>query len=335
MKRTNLASAEAAAAAIHRAKQQLADARRRLARITRPDAPYVIVDPKMKWAADLVAQRGARLTQYPGVLGYTVGNVIEGGLPTGELCMTVFVRRKIDPAELRARNVKPLPKSIRAGKRRLRVDVVPLGKIRMLARAGSSLGPDSGFEEGTIGVFATDTDNGRRVAVTAMHVSGLDEFPNGGPAPRFESPSRLSGAPVPLGELVFGTRTGIDAAKIELFSSASGENTISGIGAIAGWRPLTVPGDQNLPVRLRGAVSTAVQRGVVVFPDVPLPQFGLQSAILADIPTNDGDSGAPLVDSNNHLIGFLVGAVESGDFVNLKLFTPAGLVFRILRCDLP
>src|SRR5687767_1779176 len=146
-----------------------------------------------------------------------------------------------------------------------------------------------------------------------------------------------SGATDALGEIVFGTTTGIDAAKIKLDDPADADNVIPGIGTIAGWRPVTIPGDNNASVRMFGAMTNKVSRGVIIHPSVSLPSFGLDNAILADIPTLNGDSGAALIDANNHVLGFLVGEASGVDdnFASLRVFTPAGDVLNVLDCDIP
>ena len=255
---------------------------------------------------------------------------MKGGLPTGELCLTVFVTKKLSPEDLKAAGLRKLPKSIKVGNRRLPIDVVELGTIELHVLVGASMGPANLASEGTIGAFATDLATGKMVAITAMHVTGVNEFPNGGPAPQFVVPSsRLNLPTAPLGPLLFGTRSGIDAAKIEVTNPENAAPIAPGIGTLSGWRPVVFPGDENTSVRMVGAVS-GLTRGVLLHVDVPLPDINLDSAILADIPSQAGDSGAPLLDAQNHILGFLVGQSSSG----LRVFSPAGMVMNILQCDI-
>ena len=60
--------------------------------------------------------------------------------------------------------------------------------------------------------------------------------------------------------------------------------------------------------------------------------LGLDHAIIVDIETDEGDSGCALVDPHRSILGFLVGGGAAGR--NLKIFTPAGLVFAKLGCSL-
>ncbi len=82
-----------------------------------------------------------------------------------------------------------------------------------------------------------------------------------------------------------------------------------------------------------GAVS-GFQAGYIVNPIASIPTESLDAAILVNIFTQGGDSGSALVDHQGLLLGFLVG--EGGPALsNLRVFTPASLVFATLRCDIP
>jgi hypothetical protein len=339
MPRTRKDNLERAVTDIHKAKKMLAAARRRLAKATYVDSPDVIVDPSLRGAAAALKKKAPSLSAIPGVHGYAVGQVVRKGMPSGDLCITVFVEQKIPKEELSRKSLAAIPRWITVDKKRYRIDVVPIGRLVLHARVGASVGTatTSPASEGTVGAFGTDDATGKAIAITAMHVSNLKEFPNGGPAVEFCTPSRLrSGTTAVLGKLTFGTTTGIDAAKIELQDGSSAENSIPGIGDVFGWRPVTIPGDNNAAVRMFGAATGKVSRGVIVHPSVSLPNFGLDTAILADIPTKGGDSGAGLVDANNHLLGFLVGEATGVDdqFPSLRVFTPVGSVLNILKCDI-
>ncbi|HSN89578.1 MAG TPA: hypothetical protein VL025_22640 [Thermoanaerobaculia bacterium] len=326
-------------AAVHRAvadltaaKKMLADARRVLARLTRPGHPTYLVDPDWEWARELMEARRAKLLAIPGVVGVGLGFRLRGGLPTGEPCLTVYVQRKLAPGQLAAAGSRRIPKTVRSGKRRLPVDVIELGAIRRHVGAGDSLGPRGGSNRGTIGVLAEDLDAHDTVAVTAMHVTLLQQFPASGIAvpPQFVSPMPGGG---PFAALREGTMTGIDAAKLVLDIQQPAVSDPPQVGRIKGWRPITFPGDQGTTVKMFGAVS-GFQTGYIVNPIASIPAENLDAAILVNIFTQGGDSGAALVDHEGLLLGFLVG--EGGQALqNLRVFTPASLVFATLRCDIP
>src|SRR5687767_6349704 len=191
--KTRLDSAKKAAADIHRATRMLADARRRLAKATYADTPHCIIDPQYRSAHAALAARAKSLGEIPGVVGYGVGQVTRKGMPTEQLCITVFVEEKLSPDELRKRKVKPIPKSVTVKGKRFRVDVVPIGRIKLQVIAGASVGTGAPapVTSGTIGAFAVDNATKEKVAITAMHVSGLAEYPNGQAPVQFVVPSRM------------------------------------------------------------------------------------------------------------------------------------------------
>jgi hypothetical protein len=321
-----------AVANLSAAKKMLADARRSLARLTKPGHPAHLVDPEWEWAEELMEERRAKLLAIPGVMGVGLGFRLRGGMPTGEPCLTVYVKRKLSPDEVRTADLPRIPKTVRSGKRRLPVDVLELGDILRQIGAGDNIGPLSGGERGTLGALAQDLDHpGTTVALTAMHVTTFQQFPMGNTAaPRFISP-------VPGGSqfatLLQGTMFGIDAAKLALDVQQPAVSELPTIGKINGWRPIAFPGDQGTMVRMFGAVS-GLQAGYIVNPIASIPSESLDAAILVNIFTQGGDSGAALVDLQGFLLGFLVG--EGGTALNnLRVFTPASLVFAMLHCDIP
>jgi len=317
------------------ARRALTRARRKLARLSRPGGPSDLVSNEWQWARDLLEARREKLQTIPGVVGIGLGIRRRGDIPTGEACITVYVRRKLPLAELAAEGQPRLPKTVSTGKRRLAVDVIELGTLRRQLDAGSSLSPLPPVQplQGTLGVFAQDLDHGGTVALTAMHVTGFAEFPDQiSQPPSFCSPSLPAGGAV-FGTLRQGTMTGIDAAKLALGTPRSAISLLPNIGQIRGWRPTTYPGDQGVEVRLFGGVS-GFQSGFIVNPAVSLPSENLDSAILVNIQTTAGDSGCALVDPEDLLLGFLVGGGTS-TLNNLRVFTPASLVLSRLRCEVP
>jgi hypothetical protein len=332
-KKTDLVAARKAASDLHRAVREAARARRKLAKVTRPGAPAVIVEPPLAYADAILKAREKTLSSIEGVVGFGLGHVIKGGKPTGEPCITVFVDRKLERRNLGEAQRKSVPRSLSYRGRRVRVDVVELGNIELKAFVGASLGPTDVQSEGTIGAFACDNQTKKMVAITAMHVSGISVFPNGGPAVEFSVPSLMQTPSVRrLGVMTFGTRVGADAAKIELDNAADADQEIPWIGAVNGWRPVTIPGDENLAVRMFGAESGLI-RGAIVYPSVRISEASLFDAIIADIPAVNGDSGAALVDAENHVLGFLVGGATSGPNAGFQIFCSAAAVVNLLDCD--
>lgn len=305
------------------AKQALARARRKLASLTLPSELRYLVHADWTWAQELLEERDEKLLAVPGVVGLGLSYQHRRGERLRIPCLTVFVERKLPLAELPPRAV--LAKTASAGGKRLRIDVVELGRLHRHVGAGDSIGPLPLFDRGTLAVFAKDTAQGDVVALTAMHI-----MPPGASGTELQSP--VPGTP--FGTLRAGSLTGIDAAKIALSAPpASAVTVLPNIGRVSGWRPMTFPGDLNTTVRMFGAVS-GFQIGRVESPATAIPGENLEAAILVDIATHDGDSGSALVDPENLLLGLLVGR-GSSELNRLAVFTPASLVMSRLGCDIP
>jgi hypothetical protein len=327
---TNLRAAEKAIRRIHKATLERDQARRNLAAATSAGCRAGFVHSSWRWENRVLAANERRLLAVKGVVGVGLGYRNKAGVPLAERCVVVFVEVKRPLTRLKRRRTR-LPRFLSDGAgRRLHVDVVALGQLERQVSPGDSLGPadTSGvLRTGTIGAGGVDPDGGR-VVLTAMHVTGFREFgPASGSVPLF-SPSGTGSL---LGHLERGTMTGVDAAKVRLAAGTPALGPLPGIGSVAGWRPVAFPADRGTTVRLCGAVS-GLQAGVIEHPMVALPQFGLDTAILARIPSQPGDSGAALVDGQNLVLGFLVGKSPESE---LRIFTPAALVLHRLGCEIP
>jgi hypothetical protein len=325
---------KAAAAFVHaRSKRDVA--RKKLASLSRPGDPHHIVDPSAAWMEKALSKARKRLLGIEGVVGVGLGNRVRKGVQTDEPCISVLVSEKIPMEKVHERNLRAIPKLTRVGKRTLAIDVVELGRLQRQVFVGADIGPAQDLHAGTLGVFARDIADDSACAVTAMHVSGLAEVPNGSVASvPFSAPSRLAGNHGPLfADLVLGTMSRIDAAKLRLHMPRPPGGTIPGFGEIAGWRPLTFPGDLRTTVFMFGAVSE-LQQGFIANTSIDLPGEGLESAVLVNIKSTDGDSGSAMVDSQGFVLGFLVGAGDT-QLGNLRVFCPVGLVFSELGCDIP
>ena len=317
-----------AAQALAAAQRRLSAARQRLADVTQAEHPHVFVESSARKSRQLLSSSAADLKR-PGVFGYGIGRRIRNGEETEELCATVFVERKRPFGDLT--DDERLPEHITDRRDiRLPVDVVELGPFQRYAMLGSSTGPNDPEERGTIGAFATGRD-GKTYAITAMHVSEATELNPPDPPIPFYVPSRMD-APnaVEFGKMVKGTTTKVDAGKILVEKPASALYYINRIGPLKGWRPIVDPTDRGIRVRLSGAAS-GVTTGTIVNPNVSMPELNLESAIVAQIEAAPGDSGAPLVDDGNLLLGTLVGG---GQGSGLNVFSPIGLVLNLLDCEI-
>lgn len=313
---------------VRKAKRDLAAARVELAKLTVPAGPAVLVDRGWSRLIADMRRRAARLKARPGVVGVGIGVAPMRTTRRGTPCLTIYVRgRRSTPAR------RGFPSSINVRGTRVLLDVRPAGTLEPQAFVGQSLSTtiDGITRTGTIGARAIDAQ-GHAVIVTAMHVTGLKSFPArgvGAVSVSIPSRSEMTRAAA-AGDLVIGSTNGIDAALFTIRSSVI--DVIPEIGRVMGWRPLLVPGDVGTKVRMFGAVSRRLMDGVIEQPFVELPGLNLEAGIVVrGFDSVGGDSGAALVDSENLVLGFLVGRIAD----ERRVFCPAGLVLRRLGCDIP
>ncbi|HEX5727458.1 MAG TPA: hypothetical protein VFX98_18445 [Longimicrobiaceae bacterium] len=326
-----LGSAHEAASAMAHARALGRVARDRVATETTPLSGPTFVEPEFTAAHAAVEEHRDALSARPEVVGVGPGFRRRDGVQTEERCVVVYVQRKRTPAQLRRSRTPPIASELRtADGTRVPTDVVALGRLRRHASAGGSVGRVGRIRHGTIGAFVDDLAQGGRAALTAMHVMG-QSVATGDP---FVSPAHQQPGSTGLGGFRRGTMDRIDAAVLGVERASSLDNSLPGIGLIRGFRPVSVPGDYDRAVSMFGAQTRQTVSGHIVEPLIHLPDDRLESAILARIPSTEGDSGAALVDSNNLVLGFLVGEIGPPD-APLRVFTPATLVLQLLACDLP
>jgi hypothetical protein len=319
-------TAREAARKLAEARRLLDHSRQLLARAPRHRrASSYILTGRWKTAENALESNRERLRGAHGVVAHGLGFRVRDGIETDEVCVVVFVRKKITLRTLGRQGYTLVPPHLYHGKSRVATDVVRLGPLKPQAGL-ESIAPVAGGEFGTIGALAFDADTRERVAITAMHVSGLKEF---GPTAFDQGiPFSLpSGTGREDGRLVFGTSTGIDAAKVIL----EDPDSVLAPLPVADVRPISHDG--NIPVHLFGAVSGFIN-GVVKYLKVDDAEDRLIETLLVDIPTKHGDSGAGLVDNSNFLIGFLFGLAPTDLAAGLRVFCPADLVMSRLGCTM-
>jgi hypothetical protein len=316
------------------AKAELTAARKQLVVAQLPEGQSVFLDRRWKRLYRSLEDNRDRLLGYAGVVGLALGYRRRNGIETDEPCIIVLISRKLGRPALKRASRKPLPRSVaaRSGPR-IPIDVVDFGHLKPHLQGGDSLGPVGRNEKATIGLFATDDLTGETVALTAMHATDLFEFPPG-PDVDFTAPSSVdSASPRFLGTLIEGTRTDVDAAKISVVAGHSPSFSIKGIGPVRGARWLALPGDHGAAVRMFGAVS-GFRTGRIAIPYsiIQDDEMNLNPAILVEIATDAGDSGAVIVDNASTALGFLVGVPSR--FPQWRAFSPARLVLEKLSCSL-
>jgi hypothetical protein len=78
-----------------------------------------------------------------------------------------------------------------------------------------------------------------------------------------------------------------------------------------------------------GSHSRGVQFGRILRADVSVRSLNLSSVILVEMSALPGDSGAPLVDASNRLLGLLVGGNGTQ-----QLFCSIAPILSALQCEL-
>jgi hypothetical protein len=318
-------TAHSAAQKLAQARQALAASRHLLTKVPRsPKSSAYVLAGAWKQANTILENSRQALRNAHGVVGHGIGFRVRDGIETEEPCIVVFVRNKKSPNTLQRKGYAPVPKHLSHGKAKVATDVIRLGKVVPQAGSGS-IGPVSGGEFGTIGAVAFDIDTRERVAITAMHVSGLSSF--GPVAPESGIPFAAPSGGAEDGRLVLGTTIDVDAAKIVLEDPSSVLPPLPVVNV----RPIS--DDINIAVHLFGAVSR-MQFGVIKYLNVDIFELGLIQTLLVDIQTTNGDSGSGLLDNSNFLLGFLFGLAPADIAAGLRVFCPAELVMRRLRCSI-
>ena len=244
--------------------------------------------------------------------------------------MTVFVREKVRPLSKISAPYR-IPKAVIASRTsRLPTDVIELGTFHNTALPGFSIGTEISPDSATLSCFATDLQSNQPVALTVMHLI-IDAGIRPNRDLRFVAPTLEQGFN-PLGSYLRGTLTTADAMAIMLDAGMSHDNVVPEIGEIAGARPVVASGDQFIAVRMFGAASGRRVTGRIEHCSVSLPELGLDSAILASIDVEPGDSGAVLVDNDRFVLGILKGFFDGGD--RLAVFSPITAVLDALQCSI-
>jgi len=147
-------------------------------------------------------QYAEQLLQFRHVIGVATGYRSRRGRTTSEICVQVFVDRKLPPESLAAADVVPRSLEV-AGQSSVGTDVMEItieaqppdpGRYRPVP-AGCSIGPESSVSAGTLGGWGCDQTDDTIVLLTNNHViSNLDALPA---LRRIVQPGRLDGGVLP------------------------------------------------------------------------------------------------------------------------------------------
>jgi len=163
-------------------------------------------------------QNAALLATYPNVLGVATGRRIRGGELTDEICVQVFVERKVGPELLADRQRVPA-NVVGYAEEAIGTDVIEITlpqahqdttRYRPVP-GGCSIGPESSISAGTLGGWAGDNTDDTVALLTNNHViSNLDTMPA---ARRVLQPGRFDGGILP-GDVIGSLKRDVPLATI-------------------------------------------------------------------------------------------------------------------------
>ncbi len=187
-----------------------------------------------------LAAQDAHLEQLAGkanVVAVATGYRFKGGRQTREVCVQVFVRRKLAASQLSAEALVPRTLSIHEGEVATDVIELPLPDAQQDTTryrpvpGGCSIGPEATVSAGTLGGFACDDSDSTIVQLSNNHViSNLDTMPA---LRRIVQPGRLDGGVLP-GDVIGALKRHIVVNTVPNVAGANPPNSVvdAAIGTI-------------------------------------------------------------------------------------------------------
>ncbi len=285
----------------------------------------------------------------PNILGFGVGPKLTQGAAPGEVCLVVFVRRKLPKARLRGLVAIPKHMMLQTLGHKIRTDVQPWGGLPVAhaLSPGVSVGDVRG-NSGTMTLAVKDRKTKAPLLLSCSHVLALAG--NGQVGDEIESPTNASSdtGPNVVGSLLRYTiidrhslSNAVDAAVASPLDGVDLSNAIPGIGTPVGVRDLTLEGDaviNQVDVEGLGAVSGRlagtirnihVTTPIVYHQLADDPSVYFVDLVQYDAVCQEGDSGAAVLDtSGEHLV---VGMHIASSAAGLSLFTHIRYVLDVLR----
>jgi hypothetical protein len=286
---------------------------------------------KEQLAREVKERHADRLRSYANVSGVGVGRRQTGGRRTDEICVRVYVRRKLPEAQLRAEDV--LPRKVDG----VGVDVIegeftfmygnapPLPFDQRVARRFPFLTPGVSVgglrvTAGTLGAAAYDIAGGGQLLLSNWHV--LCGAPDCVKGEAIVQPGTFDGGSAPVDTMAalerFAHTDRVDAAVAAVNGERFLSDAIAGIGLLRGVGQATL----GMHVRKSGR-TTGVTSGVVddISADVEVDGLLFRGQIVA-VPDGDGkvidggDSGSLVVDDLNLAVGLaFAGALDGSSMI--------------------
>jgi hypothetical protein len=260
------------------------------------------------------------------VVGVGVGHRMTHGSPTEELCIRVYVEKKLPKSKLSKADLIPS----KFGS--VRTDIVEVGKIIQYgytgkhrpAHGGDSIGHFN-ISAGTLGYLFRDKTDGSTVVLSNNHIlanrdTNLTTKANVGDC--ITQPGPVDGGTCASDRIatlkrwvpwIEGGDTKVDAAIAEVVNPSDVVSNIHGIGCIDSWRSVTdadVVSDASDPDNVqKTGRTTDYTTGKII--DVDATFSNGVTNLTENIVTNDmgapGDSGSILTDMDGKALGLLWG----------------------------
>jgi hypothetical protein len=299
-------------------------------------------------------QMARSLLDDPNILGFGVGPKIFSGVADPELCLVVFVRRKLPGSRLRHLFKIPEYLSFNTNGLRVLTDVQAWKRppVAHALSAGASIGDLVG-NIGTMTMVVADGSTGAPLLLSCSHV--LARCGLGNVRDEVESPGGAVASPIAnvVGRLLRFTKIDadslnnqVDAAVAKPLTGMDLSNNIAEIGVPAGMRDLTLEGESvvnRLNVQ-RAGIASGLQRGMIrnlhvstriTYHQLPRdPAVRFTELVQYDALSEEGDSGAAVVDDSEppQVVGMHIAGLSDG---STSFFTHAGFVFETLGVRFP
>ncbi len=283
------------------------------------------------------AIKDANILKYPNVVGYSnqvMPRIRKGVVIHEEQCIRIYVEKKVPESQLKHSDI--IPKRIKVGDKEVCTDVVEVGRIRKLqlldpkqkwrpSPAGVSTGRVDEQSAGTIGWFMVDED-GEVYVMSNNHVWAKENLGSRGDL--LVQPGLLDGGD-PENDVLFklydfipisftGKYNKVDVAIATINDISNTYMSIINLGGVTGKRVPVVGETVTKMGRSTSLTSGAVtdnsatlqveyDSGIALFTDVILAR--------GDNIINPGDSGSPLLTSDNKFVGLVFAGNDSGSLL--------------------
>jgi len=272
------------------------------------------------------------LMKIPNVVGVGIGEKLKQGLPTGGICLRVYVTKKVYKDDLGRDNL--IPPSLED----IATDVVEIGQpipYQYMGRNRPAVGGDSighfMVTAGTLGCLVRDKTDGSTGILSNNHILANKDapgFPRASAGDCIVQPGILDGGTCATDQIATlkrwvqlipqGSGTNlVDAALAQPINPGDVRNTIHDIGCISSWRSVSevdVVSDPADPDNVqKTGRTTGYTTGKITDIDATVTiNYGAYRADHEDVIATDsmgapGDSGSLLVDMSGKAVGLLFG----------------------------